>query len=243
MSFFIKYPPSGDEDSRRPTVTGTGDGAMFRGANWEPCTNGIEPEYGIAPHAIRNCKNNFDETGNPLYAFEALRLATAVKLYPPLWVLEFLNTRIAHAVTKRQSLDKAFGFTRAGLGKGRRTDPFEGDHLRERNRLLCMMVFKLEGAGLTRPQACKALSSLLARIPDGGKLSIDGNSRHALSRLQLTGKGMEKAIKESEGDWIDEKVMTTEAAKAWTADDKRKLLSVFYSPELPVHIVRQLKQN
>ena len=233
MSFFIKYPPAGDEDACRPTVNGTHDGVMFRGDNWEPCTYGIEPEYAYARKEIRNCKSNFEESGNPLYVFEALRLATEVKLYPPLWVLDFLNSRIAHAVTNRQSLDQAFGLTRAGLGKGRRTDVYKDDRLRARNRIFCLMVFKLEGVGLTRPQACKALSSLLARIPNGHKLRVGGDKRFSLSGLEITGKGIQKAVDESEEYWSGEKANTEDAAKSWTENEKQGLLSIFYPSELP----------
>lgn len=234
MTFFVKYPPNGDTHFRRPTVTSrTWDNGHHEPAEWEPCTYGIEPQYANARRGLDYCKNTFDETGNPLYALEAFRLATSVKIYPPLWVIEFMEGRFKHAMTNRVSLDRAFGFSKEGLGKGKSTDPKTADKLRARNRLLCMTVFKIEGAGLSRSAACKALASLLSRLPDGTRLSFGGGRSDSLYRMEITGKGIEKALTESAEIWKGGKEKTADAAESWTAGEKRKLLAVFYPSELP----------
>lgn len=235
MTFYVKYPPQGDAHFRQPRVEAWHwDDAHHDLAEWEPCTYGIEPEYHAAARGIQNCESTFDETGNPLYALEAFRLATSVKLYPPLWVIEFMDQRFKHAMTNKVSLDRAFGFTKTGLGKGKSTDPKSMDKLRARNRLLCMVIFKLEGAGLSRSAACKALGSLLSRIPDGKRLNSGGRGSDSLYRMEITGKGIQKALAEAEEIWQGEQEATAEAAKSWTAAEKRELLAVFYPSELPV---------
>ena len=212
----------------------TWDDGHHEPAEWEPCTYGIEPQYANARREIDRCENTFDETGNPVYALEAFRLATAAKLYPPLWVIEFLDKRFSHAFANGYSLDRAFGFTQTGLGKGKATDPQTSDRLRARNRLLCLVVFKLEGAGLSRPSACKALSSLLARIPEGTRLHFGGHKNEDLSHMEITGKGIQKAVEEAEEIWSGEREETADAGKSWTAQEKRELLAIFYPSELPV---------
>lgn len=234
MSFFVKYPPEGDSHYRLPRVVPRQwDDGEHEPAEWKPCTLGIEPEYYEAVRQIRNLESTFNDTGKPGYALEAFRIATSVKLYPPLWVIEFLDQRFKHAFYNKHSLDRAFGFSKGGLGRGKATDPIKAAKLTARNRLLCLAIFKLEGAGLSRPAACKALSSLLARMPDGQKLAIGGDGLHAISRMDITGKGIEKAVNESEESWSENREATATAALNWTDSEKAKLLSIFYPSELP----------
>lgn len=237
MSFYIKYPPEGDTDIRPPRVVSCtlGDGHN-EPAEWEPFARGMEAEFHSTVREIRICKASFDDTGNPLYALEAFRLATSVKLYPPLWVIEFIDQRFRHALTNELTLDRAFGFSTLGLGKGKSTDPKASDKLRVRSQNLCMAIFKLEGAGLSRPAACKALSSLLARLPDGTALAVGGDKRFAISRMDISGKGIEKAVTNSADSWPGEAEETANAAKSWTDSEKASLLSIFYPSELPTTI-------
>lgn len=235
MNFYIKYPPNGDNHFRRPKVTShTWDDGHYEPAEWEPCTYGIEPEYRATVREIRHCESTFNSTGNSLYAFEAFRLATTAKLYPPLWVIEHLNERFMLAHTKGLSLDRVFGFSAKGLGKGKSTSPKKEDSLLARNRLLCLAIFKLEGAGLSRPAACKALSSLLARLPKNEKLCIGGAPSESLGHMDMTGKGIGNAVQESEDIWSGDRDETADAAKSWTDSEKRELLSIFYATELPL---------
>ena len=186
MSFFVKYPPNGDKNVLTPK-------------NWEPCMYAIaEPYYNVC-RFIEQHEARFNETGNDLHVFEAFRLATSVRLYPPLWVISRLQDRLTYWHKNKLTLDRAFGLTGEGLGKGRRTSLADAARLRIRNKVLCMLVFKLQAVGLTRPQACKALASFLARIPEGHFVSLPGDpDKTRLKRIDITGKGLEKAISESE---------------------------------------------
>lgn len=241
MTFFVKYPPHGDTHFLLPKIdTTTWPDGHSVPPEWMPFARGSEPQYYNAARQICQCKDNFEQTGNPLYALEAFRLATAAKVYPPLWVLEFIDERFRYAMAGTASLDRAFGFNQEGLGSGRRIDLQTQDRLRARNWKLCLVVFKLEGAGLSRPQACKALASLLYRLPAQQALHF-GDRKHTLRRMNITGKGIEKAVRESEHEWAAERAEATDAAQSWSHADKRSLLSVFYKSELPRKIVRDLK--
>jgi hypothetical protein len=144
-----------------------------------------------------------------------------------------MDKRFSHAMTNKITLDRAFGFSTKGLGKGKSTKPKTRDKLRVRNRLLCLSVFKLEGAGLSRPAACKALSSFLARLPNGASISPLDPWRGALYQLDMTGKGIEKAVVESEESLIELREEIAQAAKSWTDSEKTQMLSIFYPSELP----------
>lgn len=241
MGFFVKYPPLGDEHFRPPRTADTHwpDGHIEQ-AEWEPCTYGIEPEYAIASRGIDACRFQWERTGNTLYVLEAFRLANEAKLYPPLWVLRVLDERFSKAIHGNKTLDRAFGFSAKGLGRGRRIDPRTQDRLRSRDQLLSLAIFKLEGAGLSRAAACEALASRLSRLRPGEKLFIGGNSRLALERTEMTGKGIAKAVGAVEEEVRDLREATREAAESWTEDEKRQLLSDFYPSELPDSVVKAL---
>ena len=51
--------------------------------------------------------------------------------------------------------------------------------------------------------------------------------------MDMTGKGIEKAVRESEEIWSGERDITADAAKSWTGLEKTELLSIFYPSELP----------
>lgn len=227
MSFFVQYPPDGDKNVLTPK-------------NWDACVYPInEPYYNVC-RRIRVCESSFEATGNSLFAFEALRLATSVKLYPPLWVISYLDSRLRHWHENDLTLDRAFGFTNAGVGKGKRTPPKTALNLYHRNRVLCMAVHKLQGAGLTLPQSCKALASLLARIPEGQVWLLAGNRDFPLPRMDVSAKGLEKAIREADSLWSGEREECADAAKKWSDAEKRAILAIFYPTELPKRIVKVL---
>jgi hypothetical protein len=223
VTFFVPYPPNGDEDLP-PRIEASGP-IRERSPIWNPCSFGIEPEYSYAVRSMETCEHNFIETSNPLYALEAFRLATSAKLYPPLWVLEFLGARFNHAFSENVSLDRAFGFSRDGLGSGKWTSPKEADHLAARNHSLCLYVFKLEAAGLSRNAACEALASL----------HVDAAGEEVLS-----GSAIRKAVAETENLYAEEKRISYEAGESWSIDDKRQLLSPFDPEVLPKKIRREL---
>lgn len=228
MSFFVKHPPEGDEHYRLPP----------RSPLWDPYTRGIEPEYGRTEQDLEACKSSWDETGNALYALEAFRVATSAGLYPPLWVINLLAERFSRAILSDQSLDRAFGFSGKGRGRGRWIDPVTEDRLRARDRALCLMIFKLEGAGLSRPAACKALASRLARLRDGERLGA--GPEYSTPPMTLSYKAIGNAVAAAEGMLAAEKAATAEASSRWTDAEKRALLSLFYPSELPAKIVREL---
>lgn len=168
LSFFVRFPPSGDEDVLKPQVIGSSGSLLL--PPWEPITcSGREPQLHLLHVELRKLRHSFQETGNNVYLLEAFRVSVKEKIYPPLWVLDALYGRLDHYMqSKEKSLDKSFGFVRHGQGKGRARTVFEKDAQRHRDRLLCLMCFKLEAVGLTRTEACNAMSSVLARLPVGG---------------------------------------------------------------------------
>ena len=236
MPFYVKYPPNGDEHFRRPRVERHYDNPP----EWEPCTYGIEPELANTVRIIERFTSAFKETGNPLYAIEVFMQATDAKLYPPLWVLDFFQKRFQHSAKGGHSLDRAFGLTHEGLGKGKRSDPFTSDRLRHRNYLFCLIVFKLEAIGFSRHAACKALASLLARIPKGGFLSLYPDPRYALSPMEISGKGIEKAVRDAETALSAEREAVKEASKHWSEDEQRMMLSALLRSEIPKAVLTRL---
>lgn len=225
-TFYVRFPPHGDTHFRTPSE-----------AEWKPCTIGIEPEYAHACRQLEALGSSRDGTSPPneLYLLEAFRIATSVNLYPPLWVLKGLNERFKSAFAKGMpiSLDRAFGLSGKSLGKGRFVSAKERDALRNRDRSLCMAVFKLEAAGLSRREACKALSHLLARLPDGAFVQV-GSGSDVLRRLDIGDRGIEKAVRAAESEWSGERdAALNSGATAWTAADKKQILAVFYPSELP----------
>lgn len=234
MAFYIKYPPNGDTHFRRPDVTGrqTGDGT-FVPPEWDPCTFGTDAEHASTTRELKFCRHEWNATGNRLHVLEAFRLSCSARLYPPMWVLAELDACFKRAVTKQWSLDRAFGFSGEGLGKGKRPSQKEVARLRRRDKLICMAVWKLEGAGLTRRQACKALAGLLARLPDRGRILIGGDSLSALRGINLSGKRIEAVVAQCTPLWRDEEHATAEASRTWSVEDKTKMLSIFFPAELP----------
>lgn len=206
MSFFIKYPPDGDDILKKPDP------------NWQPCTIGTEPEYGRAGIHIEMCEDQFKETSNLLYAIEALRIATEAKLYPPLWVIDVINSRFQYAAKNGFSLDRAFGFSHEGLGRGKRTSPSEAIALTKRNYGVCVSVFKLEAVGLSRSAACDALSSLW----------VDGRGNEVLS-----GSAIRKIVSEVEHKYQKLKKKVEESSRSWTKEEKRMVLSNINPNVLP----------
>jgi hypothetical protein len=231
MAFYVKHPPNGDSYFRRP------------GPEWDPCTYGIETEHANTVRELKICQHEWNATGNRLYVLEAFRLACAGGLFPPMWVLKELDECFRRAVSKSWTLDRAFGFSGEGLGKGRRTSSQEIARLRNRNKLLCMAVWKLEGAGLTLPQACKAIAGLLTRLSPGGRILIGGHSLYVLRGEDISKRGIEKAVNESAPLWPGEKRATEEGAKTWSVEDIRKLLSVFFPAELPRGFLKRLEES
>lgn len=231
-SFFVKHPPNGDTHSRAPKISCqySDDGSHIP-AEWTPTTYGIEPEYAGTSRELAGLHAQWEQTSNPLCLLEAFRISTNAKLYPPLWCIHGLQDRFnaAHGNKKlRLSLDRAFGLSGKGFGKGAFIPSDERGALRARNRLLCMGVFKLEACGLSRLAACKALSSLLNRLRDGEAIQVFRKG-DLLRRMDITAHGIKKAIATLEDEFSGER----EAAKDMTSEDKQATISQFRSNELP----------
>lgn len=225
QAYYVKYLPEGDTTFRAP-----------RPDEWKSCSYGIEPEYANASRTIEGCHALWESTGNRLYVIEAFRAAASARLYPPEWVLEELNARFTDALTRDIPLDRAFGFSGEGLGSGRRLDAKTKDRLLWRNYLLCMAVLKLEGAGLSRSPACDALARALSK----NGILVGGNSRYALARMKITGKGIVKAMNEyadAHPDvYAELRATTIDAARSWTTAERRELLRPFFPGGIPIVI-------
>lgn len=226
-TFYVKFPPNGDATYHPP-----GNDA------WALYTYGTEAEYAAARLTLDALAANWDATGNPLYLLEAYRVAVQARLYPPLWVLNALLSRFNTAFKKgtKASLDTAFGLSGKGLGKGRFTTAQQQDATRNRDRILCLAVFKLQGAGLTRWEACKALSSKLGRMAYSETIQV-GSRENVLRRMDVTTQGLKNIVAAAESYWAGERDAAIDAGKnEWTDAEKRKMLSIFDPSELPKRI-------
>lgn len=220
----MRQPPKGDDGYGIPRIP----------QEWKPASHGIEPEFAGLSRRLMTLRNDFEQTGNYLYVFEAYRITVEKKLYPPIWVLDSLMNRFEAFIAGqgKSGLDEVF-FNRA---QGQ-SSPWADDVLRSRDFKLCRVVMKLESLGLTRPQACRALSALLARIPDGSGLEV-GRMRETLGRLNLTGKAIENAAARVEAELGHLPIMMRN--RGWSEEERRENLSVFYKSELPKKLVKEL---
>ncbi|WP_218510623.1 hypothetical protein [Variovorax sp. dw_308] len=225
MAIFVTYPPEGDDGHRLP------------GNEWKPANYGIDKEYAGVERSLRMLRVEFEQTGNFLYVIEAFRIATAKRLYPPLWVLDSLQNGFTRYVTAAAegmgNLDGALGLVR---GRGEATSWREND-LRVRDFKMARLVLKMQSLGLSRPQAARALASLLDRIPDGQVIKI-GRHSESLGRMSMTGKAIEKAVARVADELKHLPIMFRNLG--WTQEERRDQLSVFYKSELPQKIVQEL---
>jgi len=216
----VPYPPGGDTspqppDSLRLVKTLGGIGRDLHGLQVE-----------------------FDLTGNPFYALLALQTAGEWEVYPPLWALKVVQSRIKLAMAPRGSLDQAFELTARGRGAAKRVDSAREASDRYRARVLWLLVCKTEAAGLSRAAACHAVAEYLARQPEGTDCSpwgFVGFPGFRFGPVRMTGKRLSQILREVEEDsTLDAfRQSSTAAAQEWAKDGGAKLLSVFYPSELP----------
>ncbi len=218
--FYVNHPPGGDEQ-RVPK-------------SWQPATYGIEERFAGLDKIMRELKYNWDTTGNSLMLIEAFRVAAGYGVYPPLWVIQGLSERFAVAFSDKESpsLDRAFGLTGKGLGKGRFVPATDRAALHARNRMFCLLVFKLEACGLTRTQAGDALSDLLARMGESEVVALPGE-KHRLRQMHISGAGILKAVREAESAYAAEREIILRESASITEADRERVLSGFLSYELP----------
>lgn len=224
MAFLVLYPPNGDDASFRPKIP----------SEWEPMNSGKEANLSGLEFALRKLHEEFLETGNFLCVFEAFRKATEKRVYPPIWVLDLMQSRFDSYLSERGAkLDTAFGLSR---GRGEAT-PWEESDRRARDLKLGRLVMKLESMGLSRPQACRALSSLLERLQDE-QLPRLGFHSEKLNRMSLSGKAIHKAVDKVSEELYFIPIMFSTIE--WTHEKRRECLAIFFKSELPSTFVREV---
>lgn len=238
LSFFVRFPPKGDEDVLEPQVV-KNHVSHFR-PEWEPITcSGREPPLHLLHVELTKLKHSLEETGNNLYLLEAFRICVKEKIYPPLWVLNALSNRFDHYMkSSDSSLDNSFGFSRVGQGKGRTPTAFEKDSKRHRDRLLCLMCFKLEALGLTPPECYRAMSSLLARLPEGAGVEVGRPKVDVLRHMELTNVAIKNAVEAAEEEWKEERLLALQGGEELSEAERNEVLSNFYNSELPKSMQR-----
>jgi hypothetical protein len=213
VRFFVKHPPAGDDFLDKPK------------SDWTACTPALAATYGRVAPDIEMCEAAFEETGNPIFAIQAYRLATEAKLYPPLWVIEFLQACFNRVAEDGVSLDRAFGFTREGAGKGRWATPEQAIVLAQRNRALCIAVYKYEAVGMSRNAACEVAASVM----------VNGDGAEALSA-----SAVRAIVKDGDDKFKTEREAVRAASTNWTIDQKRQVVSNVNPASLPARLRKEL---
>jgi hypothetical protein len=215
MRFFVKHPPAGDDILDKPNN------------EWKACTSALTAEYDRVATKIEMCEAAFEETGNPIFAIQAYLLATNAKLNPPLWVQGFVQACFNRVAAGGVSLDRAFGFSREGVGKGRWTTPEQAITLARRNREICMAVYKYEALGMSRNAACDVAASVM----------VDGDGVEVLSASAIRAVLIDN---DRDDKYKTERKVIQAAATTWTDDEKRQVVSNINPATLPKKIRQQL---
>lgn len=235
-SFFVKHPPGGDE-GLIPDEWKSGFGVFFT-------INGLGPtEPRSAYEAIRQIEYHlkaFEDHGNAWRALEVFRLCHSAGLYPPLWVLDYINDRFSKAYKEGWTLDRAFGLSQENLGrgKGRRVSSDEEDRLLGRNRTYAKIVFKLEGTGLSRGQACAALAGRLARLKPNERLQTHHLDYALRTKDAISARRLVDVVGSVEDGLDAERQATKEGSRNWTDEEKRRFLEIFRE-DLPAPVRRR----
>lgn len=226
MLFFVKYPPVGDND------------AAPKGSHWSPYAYVLE-EHADTEKALHQLSYMYDLHRNPLYALDAVSRAHRARVYPPLWALEVIVDRYQRAMKTDGSLDRAFGLTSKGMGKGKRPNSLALHKQMVRDSAFCLVVLHLQALGMTRPAACKALSELLNRLSSKQYLQPPGMT-FRLKRMSISGRQIQNAVDGIDYQFQSEWRRLQESAKLWSLDQKRSALRFFFPNELPVKLVKEL---
>jgi hypothetical protein len=227
MTIFIKYPPGGDDQLLVPD-------------DWSPVAYSLDVEHVRIEVHLAMLREMFENSGNPLAAMEALHQSRLAKVYPPLWALEFLDERLVKASREGISVDRALGLNAEGLGKGRRMGPREEHKLNNRNFLFTLVVMKFEHAGLTRGQACNALSSRLARLGENEVLYVQtGFGKSKLGHMDITGVGVRKAVEAFSMTAPEDVDYIRRHLPPWSEEDRRTCLREIRE-DLPLGVVKRL---
>ena len=102
----------------------------------------------------------YKETSNPVYALEAYLVAHKAGLYPPEWVLDWLESGLAKYSDGlgMEQLEKCLGFPK---GRGQ-TPAYKSVHLEQRDGMVLLDVYRLRVLlGLSIDEAAKCVASQL----------------------------------------------------------------------------------
>ncbi|MEK6805126.1 MAG: hypothetical protein AABY95_00565 [Pseudomonadota bacterium] len=195
--FCVSYPPNGDQEIWPRTLSLN----QHEKAEWHPVNKMLDAESDTLQLRLIYCRSQFENTGNPIWAFEAFRHTTAHKLYPPIWVLDFIYRRLDHAAQNDWQLDRAFGIVRTG--KGRRLPPRQQISLEKKHEEWCLNASKLEAAGLTQYEAAQLMAP----------------------RYDVTGPAIVKAVNARKESLQICRDAVEKAAQKWTDAEKKKLIA------------------
>ena len=107
----------------------------------------------------------FERTKNPVMAIEALLIAHEAKLFPPLWVLEWLRDtfKAYHAAQGRKSMDSVMGLSDR---RGKR-HAFTHLFIEERNNILFHDMWRLNSfLGISQGDAATMVAERLKETPN-----------------------------------------------------------------------------
>lgn len=169
-------------------------------------------------------RGHFKRTKNPILAIEAFLIAHEARIYPPLWVLDFMEGAFKkwHGSKDKESLDKGFGLTG---GKGS-TRPYKLLLHEERDAMLCFDVFRLSLLGYSVQEASHIVASRLKETPssefDKDRLGIEKLSARTIEDIygEKQGKGEYDAY-------------TRQRTLKWLKDNKEAFLSNFPKHSFP----------
>jgi hypothetical protein len=101
---------------------------------WVVDENTIGPENALL---LRTKKDSFEKSKNPILAIEAFLISLKAGIYPPLWVLDFLQEKLQkhHDRQGMRSLDDIFKMSKK---------IFKNFVLEQRNEKLCMEIFRIQ---------------------------------------------------------------------------------------------------
>lgn len=142
-----------------------------------PYTTEIDKELSFETCMLLTMRRRqFKKTKNPIFAIEAFLIARESKLFPPMWVLNWLGEAFKkyHSGQGTQSLEKMFG-----LVPGRGQSPlFKALGEEERDEMLALDVWRLRTLfNVSIETAATMVSRRLEETPDWNK------SRYALHAL------------------------------------------------------------
>jgi hypothetical protein len=120
-------------------------------------------------------RSQFEKSKNPVFAIEAFLVAREAKLFPPLWVLDWLGESFKkfHAAQGKQSLEKIMGLV---PGRGQ-TPLFKALFDEERDEMLALDVFRLTTLfKISIEDAASMAARRLEALPNWNKTAYRLNS-------------------------------------------------------------------